>query len=89
MADVCGDQETEQRYLPMGRGVCEECARRPAKYYLIHPISGEPVRVCDICERNLVKQITGRQNVVGPVRVDLGSTTEPAGPRRRYRVASA
>lgn len=73
----------------MSRGVCEECARRPAKHYLVHPISDEPVRVCDICERSLVKQIAGRRNVVGPNGVDLGSTIECARSRRRYRVASA
>lgn len=73
----------------MSRGVCEECLRRPAKFYVIHPISNEPVRVCEICERNLAKQIAGRRNLVGPAADDLGSPFDSVRPRRRYRMASA
>ncbi len=89
MADVYADQETERGVLAMSRGVCEECLRRPAKYYVIHPSSSEPVRVCEICERNLAKQIAGRQNLVASTADDTGSTIESVGKRRRYRLASA
>lgn len=41
--------------------ICAECRKQPAKYYMIHPASGQPVLVCPSCEELLAARIAAKQ----------------------------
>ncbi len=64
----------------MAESVCAECGLRPAKYYMIHPGSGRPVRVCSSCETALANRIMAKE-VMRPL---LG-----VGTGRRLHVAAS
>ena len=40
---------------------CAECGRELAKFFVIHPASGRPVRVCSNCERRLAETIVAKR----------------------------